>query len=175
MIIETVKLNNLRMAPRKVRLVANSLKGLSVNEAEAQLLISAKRTSGPLLKLLRSAAANLKNNKKTEADNFFIKEIRVDGGPMLKRWMPRAQGRATPIQKKTSHVTIILAESEKQKTPRFTIIKKEKISKLKFEKMKEKSKHKDQEVETIAKPKKETKGLEKKTGFVKRIFNRKSV
>jgi len=175
MITETVKLNHLKMAPRKVRLVANSLKGLSVNEAEAQLLISAKRTSGPLLKLLRSAAANLKNNKKMEAEKFFIKEIRVDGGPMLKRWMPRAQGRATPIQKKSSHVTLVLAQLEKQKVSRFTIIKKEKISKLKFEKMKEKSKHKDQEVEGMLKPKKEAKGLEKKPGFVKRIFNRKAV
>jgi len=177
MIIETVKLNHLKMAPRKVRLVANSIKGLPVNEAEAQLLVSAKRSSGPLLKLLRSAVANLKNNKKLEAEKFFIKEIRVDGGPMLKRWIARAQGRATPIQKKSSHVTIVLAQLEKQKTPRFTIIKKEKISKLKFEKMKEKSKYqeqKEQKVEEMLKSKKETK-VSEKPGFVKRIFRRKTV
>ena len=171
---ETVKLNHLKMAPRKVRLVAGSLKGLSVNEAEAQLLVSSKKTSKPLLKLLRSAVANLKNNKKTSAEKFFIKEIRVDGGPMLKRWMPRAQGRATPIQKKTSHVTLVLAESEKTKKPRFTIIKKERISKLKFEKMKEKAKHKEYEKGGEGSAKKEVKAVEK-PGFVKRIFRRKAV
>ena len=162
------------MAPRKVRLVAGSLKGLSVNEAEAQLLMSPKRTSKPLLKLLRSAVANLKNNKKISAEKFFIKEIRVDGGPMLKRMMPRAQGRATPIQKKTSHVTLVLAESEKTKAPRFTIVKKERISKLKFEKMKEKSKHKEYEKGEEVSTKKEVKAVEK-LGFVKRIFRRKAV
>ena len=171
---ETVKLNHLRMAPRKVRLVANSLRGLSVNEAEAQLLLSAKRTSKPLLKLLRSAVANLKNNKKISAEKFFIKEIRVDGGPMLKRWMPRAQGRATQIQKKTSHVTLVLVEAEKIKAPRFTIVKRERISKLKFEKMKEKSKHKEYEKGEEVSTKKEVKAVEK-LGFVKRIFRRKAV
>jgi len=137
-------------------------------------LVSAKRTSKPLLKLLRSAMANLKNNKKASAEKFFIKEIRVDGGPMLKRWMPRAQGRATQIQKKTSHVTLVLAESKKTKESRFTIIKKEKISKSKFEKIKKELKHKDQEVEETSKSKKEVK-VSERPSFARRIFRRKSI
>ena len=78
---QTAKLNYLKIAPRKTRLVANVLKGLSVNEAEAQLLMSPKRASGPLIKLLRSAIANAKN-RQLNPERLFIKEIRVDQGPM---------------------------------------------------------------------------------------------
>ena len=123
---QTAKLNYLRISPRKVRLVANMLRGLYVNEAEAQLLISPQKSIGPILKLLRSAVSNGKQ-KQLNPENLFIKEIRVDNGPMLKRFMPRAQGRATMIQKKTSHITLILAESEKPKAMRFKIIKPERI------------------------------------------------
>ena len=97
---QTAQLNHLHMAPRKVRLVAHFIKGLSVNEAEAQLLNNSKRASVPILKLLRSAIANAKNTKQLSADNLIIKEITVNQGPMLKRWMPRAQGRATMIPAK---------------------------------------------------------------------------
>ncbi|MEK7062302.1 MAG: 50S ribosomal protein L22 [Patescibacteria group bacterium] len=166
------KLNYLRMAPRKTRLVANMIKGLSANEAEAQLLLHSKKAGEPILKLLRSAIANAKQ-KNIQLENLFVKEIRVDQGPMLKRFMPRAQGRATPIQKKTSHITLILAESEKAKKPRFKIVKQERIKKSVAEKIKKEkfeAKEKSKEEEII----KEVKPVEK-IGFTKRMFRRKSI
>lgn len=109
------------MAPRKVRAVADLVRGLPVQDAEAQLLVQRRRPSRPLLKLLRSAVANAKNNKQN-ADHLFISEIRVDGGPMLKRMLPRARGSASPIQKKMSHVTITLGVNEKLAAPKYKIV-----------------------------------------------------
>lgn len=172
----TAKLNYLKIAPRKVRLMANSLKGLSVSEAEAQLLTSSKRARLPIIKLLRSAVANAKNNSQMNLSQLFIKEIRIDQGPMLKRHMPRAMGRATPIQKKSSHITLILAESEKLKSPRFKIVKPKKVSgKIKTEKLK---KEKETKIEKPKAPEKETKEAAKPTtkqGFIKRMFRRKTI
>jgi len=132
---QTAKLNYLRIAPRKTRLVAHLIKGLSVNEAEAQLLVNPKRPSEVILKLLRSAVANAKNNQKLDPESLFVKEIRVDQGPMLKRFLPRAMGRASALQKKSSHITLILGEMEKPKTARFKIAKPERVSKRVKEEM----------------------------------------
>ena len=163
-------LRYLHIAPRKVGLVVNALKGLSANEAEAQLLFRTKRSSHPVLKLLRSAVANAKNNFKLNPETLVIKEIRVDQGPMLKRFLPRAMGRATPIHKKMSHVSITLESKEKPKEARFTIATKAK--KVKSEKSKKsdpKADNKPATKESAAKPVKE------RSGFMKKIFNRKSV
>jgi large subunit ribosomal protein L22 len=132
---QVVKLRYLRIAPRKVRLVANTIKGLSVSEAEAQLLVNPKRASAFLLKLLRSAMANIKNNQKLDARFFLVKEVRVDEGPAMKRFMPRAMGRATLIKKKSSHIILVLEESDKLKIrePRFQIKKVENISEQKIQ------------------------------------------
>jgi len=164
-------LRYLRIAPRKVRLVANSIKGLSVNEAEAQLLMSPKRASEAILKLLRSAVANAKDNK-LDSNRLFIKEIRVDQGPMLKRYLARAMGRASAIQKKSSHITLVLAESEKLKESRFKIIKPEKVSKKKAEKIKKELKV---EKTKVSESEKEEKKPVEKPSFVRRIFRRKSI
>lgn len=104
------KLNNLRMSPRKVRLVAGLVRGKKVAPALDQLTFSPKWSSLPLAKLLKSAIANATNNFGLKEDNLFIKTLTVDGGATLKRWMPRAQGRATPLNKRTSHITIVLGE-----------------------------------------------------------------
>jgi large subunit ribosomal protein L22 len=112
----TAKLSFLRQAPRKVRSVGDLIKGLPVNEAEAQLLAQTRRPSKALLKLLRSAVANAKNNKQADLQHLFVESVRVDGGPMLKRMLPRARGSASPIQKKMSHVTIVLGVNEMLKT-----------------------------------------------------------
>ncbi|MDR3581889.1 MAG: 50S ribosomal protein L22 [Candidatus Pacebacteria bacterium] len=117
----TAKLSYLRMAPRKVRSVGDLIKGLPANEAEAQLLMQTRRPSKPLLKLLRSAVANAKNNGLAELHHLYVVNVRVDGGPMLKRMLPRARGSASPIQKKMSHVTLVLGVNEKLKS-RFTIV-----------------------------------------------------
>lgn len=169
---QTAKLRYLHIAPRKVRLVAQMLKGLPVNEAEAQLLMNPKRSSLVILKLLRSAVANAKNNGQMNPEKLFIKEVRVDNGPMTKRYMPRAMGRANSIQKKSSHVTLIVAESEKIKAPRFKIVKPEKISKR--EKI-EKTKKRKEEMKKPKLPEKETAKPAEKPGFMKRIFRRKSI
>jgi len=114
------------MAPRKVRSVADLVRGLSVREAEAQLLNIRRRPAGALLKLLRSGVASIKNNKHLNEEKFYIESFRVDGGPMLKRSLPRARGSASPIQKKMSHVTLVLAEREGMAPPRFKIVVKKK-------------------------------------------------
>ncbi len=118
----TATLSFLRQAPRKVRSVGDLIKGLPVNEAEAQLLVQTRRPSKALLKLLRSAVANAKNNKVANVDYLYVESVRVDNGPMLKRMLPRARGSASPIQKKMSHVTLVLGVNEKLSRARFTIV-----------------------------------------------------
>jgi large subunit ribosomal protein L22 len=166
MVKETVKLNYLHIAPRKVRLLANVIKGLPVNEAEAQLYLRPQRASKPLLKLLRSAVANAKHNQKADVDKLVVSSIWVDQGPVFKRFLPRAMGRATPIRKKTSHVTLILTESEKKFEPKFNVVTEQ--PKVKKEKKVKKAMPKAEIKKEMVKPK-------EKAGFFKRFFQRKSV
>lgn len=158
----TAKLNYLHITPRKVRLVANAVKGLPVREAEAQLMLRVQRAAPALLKLLRSAVANAKNSK-MDASKLLIKEIRVDKGPVLKRFLPRAQGRATPILKRMSRVTLVLEEAPTKFAERFVI-----SPPAKKEKRPKKTAPKQRMEE-----KKET--AQKKVGFFKRLFRRKTV
>lgn len=99
----------IKMSPRKVRLLADLIRGKSVEAAEIQLRFSAKGAKTPLLKLLKSVVANAEIKKMTK-EKLYIKSITVDGGPVLKRWRARAFGRAAPIRKRTSHITIVLGE-----------------------------------------------------------------
>lgn len=164
------KLNYLRIAPRKVRVVADLIKGLPVEEAEAQLLLNSRRPSKQLLKALRSSMANAKNNFKIDENSLYVKNIRVDKGPVLKRMMPRAMGRGTLIEKKMSHVTIILEKKEKPTPPRF-IITREKP------KTEEKKKTKSEKASDQKKTEKEEKSKvpTQKEGAFKKFFRRKSV
>lgn len=104
------KAKHIRISPRKVRLVADVIRGLNTNKALEQLKFVNKNATRPIEKLLRSAIANAVNNFELDENNLYIKEIKVDEGKTLKRWMPRAHGRATPIRKRTSHIDISLAE-----------------------------------------------------------------
>lgn len=104
-------LRYLRMAPRKVRTMANIMKGKSVKSAEAQLQFAQKAASLPLRKLLKSAVANAKHNFNIDVERLVIKTIRVDQGPTLKRSLPRARGMASRINKRTSHITLVLSDS----------------------------------------------------------------
>lgn len=106
------RLNYLRMSPSKVRLVAEMIKGKGAQEALAILEHHPKKASRPLRKLLSSAIANASENHDMDPDALTVRNVYVDEGPVMKRWMPRAMGRATPIRKKTSKVTIIVAEKE---------------------------------------------------------------
>lgn len=111
--IVSAKLKYLRIAPRKVRLVADLIRGKSVEESQRILNFTPKRASHPLFKLLKSAIANAKNNFQIEEKNLYISKIFVDEGPKLKRWHPQSRGRAAEIQKKSSHIFIELSEIKK--------------------------------------------------------------
>lgn len=104
----TAKLNNLRMTPRKVRLLVDLIKGMKATEAALQLEFSTKHASRPLLKLLRSAMANATHNHKMDVQSLVVTGAVVDAGQTLHRWMPRAMGRATPIRKRSSQITLTL-------------------------------------------------------------------
>ena len=100
-------LSQYRQSPRKVRNVADSIRGKSIATALTQLTLLPRRASLPLQKLLKSAIANAQNNGEN-LETLFVKEVQVNGGVVLKRQMPRAFGRAYPIKKRTSHINIIL-------------------------------------------------------------------
>lgn len=96
-------------SPQKMRLVADQIRGKGVQEAANILELSPKRASRPLAKLLRSAIANAENkHEAVDVDRLFVKEITVDGGPTLTRFRPQPMGRAFPVLKRQSHVTIKL-------------------------------------------------------------------
>lgn len=99
-----------RNAPRKVRLVVDTVRGLGIADALARLRFIPKAASLPVTKLLQSAVANAENNFHLKAENLFIKSILVNEGPRLKRFQPRAFGRATVIRKRMSHIHITLEE-----------------------------------------------------------------
>jgi large subunit ribosomal protein L22 len=160
------KISFLRQAPRKVRSVGDLIKGLSVNEAEAQLMMQTRRPAKTLLKLLRSAVANAKNNKQVDPQHLFVASVRVDGGPMLKRMLPRARGSASPIQKKMSHVTLVLGVNTNLK-PRFKIVPPKKTKLPPSEDRRIKAKKPQVDGNQPAEPKKKT------PGFWKRTFSRK--
>jgi large subunit ribosomal protein L22 len=171
----TAKLRHLKIAPRKVHLVADMIRGQRVDKAKSYLQFTVNRSTLPVLKLLNSAVQNAKNNMDWKEDNLFISSITVDEGPKLKRWMPRARGSASPIQKKTSHVTVILDEVKKS-TKKISKSKKEKIQAKEVSSLSElkeefsgdkKNKSKDQASKTI----KSLKSDNQKS----KIFRRKSI
>ncbi len=100
-----------RIAPRKVRIVTELVKGKSAEEALTILKFLPKKAARLVSKTLQSAVANAEQNPNVDVDTLYIKRIYVDGGPSLKRWRARAMGRATKILKRTSHITIILDEA----------------------------------------------------------------
>lgn len=106
----TATLKNLRIAPRKVRLVTHSLIGVDTREALVQLEKQVKKSSDPIRVLLESAIANASNNFGLDRDNLYVFAIRVGDGLRLERWLPRAFGRATPLIRRGSNITIILEE-----------------------------------------------------------------
>ena len=127
-------LRSYRQAPRKVRLVANLIKGKTVPRALVELDVLPKRASGPMKKLLMSAVANAKENDGIALTDLFVKEVRVDQGTILKRSMPKSHGTAHPIHKHTSHIMIELVanaqvESKKSKVKSGEDAEKPKVSK----------------------------------------------
>ncbi len=103
------KAKYVRIAPRKVRLVADQIRGLEVERAVSLLTFSPRGASVPLLKLLKSAAANAENNNDLDPEDMLISSVSVDEGPTMRRYRPRARGRATRIEKRSCHITISLS------------------------------------------------------------------
>ncbi|MBI5732713.1 50S ribosomal protein L22 [Candidatus Jorgensenbacteria bacterium] len=178
------ELRYLHITPRKVRAVAELVRGLTANAAEAQLILSSRRPATALLKLLRSAVQNANHNFKLESSKLYVKEIRVDQGPKLKRFMARARGSAGRIEKKMSHVTLILGVSDKVRPPQFTIPKPDKKSKRK-EEHREASKKKTDETAKLtgaktshrlgAQEKKSGETQSTKRGAFQKMFRRKAI
>lgn len=106
----TAQLNSLRQSPRKVRMIVDLVRGKGVLKALQQLEFVIRRPAQPVSKLLRSAIANAENNYNMVASNLYIKEFYVDEGVKLKRFRPKAMGAVGEIQKKTSHIHLVLAE-----------------------------------------------------------------
>ncbi len=105
-------LRTVRIAPRKVRLVVDLIRGKQVGEAIAILRHTPKTASPVLEKLLKSAIANAEHNYDMDVNNLYIEKVFVDEGATLKRFRPRAQGRASAINKRTSHITIVVSEKK---------------------------------------------------------------
>ncbi len=160
------KLNYLRIAPRKVRLVADLVRNMDVKEAETQLKFMPKRASTPLLKLLNSAIANAKNNFNLEKDVLYIKKLTINEGPPFKRWRAGSRGKANPIVKKSAHVTLVLEIKKGVKIEKPA----EKAEPEEVKKLEEKPK--------VEKPKyrplKEITKRPERKGLFKKIFRRKS-
>ena len=101
-----------RIAPRKVRLVVDLIRGKQVGEAVAILRHTPKAASPVVEKVLKSAVANAEHNYELDINNLVVSEVFVDEGPTLKRFRPRAQGRARAINKRTSHITVVVSEKK---------------------------------------------------------------
>ena len=166
-------LNHLHIAPRKVRLVAGLVRGCDLPTAELELKNLPKRSAQPLLKLLQSALANAKHNfQQEDPGNLFIKDLIVNPGPMLKRFRPRAFGRAAMIRKRTSHVSLIL-ETKKFSAPKIF----KKTSPVVIDAVREdvaEVEKKKKTPTTISIPEKAKKATKSK-GFMKRMFRRKAI
>lgn len=102
----------IHMSPRKIRLVADLVRDLSVVQARKQLAFSKKAAAKPVLKVVNSAIANAGDS--VDLENVFVKEIFVDEGPTIKRYMPRAHGRSAPIRKRTSHISVTIGDKEEK-------------------------------------------------------------
>jgi large subunit ribosomal protein L22 len=106
----SAKLKFARLSPQKTRLVVDMVRGKDVQEALNILKFSPQRPADIVAKVMRSAVANAEQKGLEDVDRLFVKAVFVDQGPVLKRFMPRAQGRATKIRKPTSHITVVLDE-----------------------------------------------------------------
>lgn len=102
------KIKMIRITPRKVRMVADQIRGKGVQEAIDYLTFCSRRPARPLLKLIKSAVSNADRKGGMDVDNLFVSELLVDKGPTMKRWMPRARGMASPVLKRSSRISLTL-------------------------------------------------------------------
>lgn len=183
--IVSAKLKSLRKSPRKVRLVSNMLKGLDVEKAQSQLKFLVKGSVPYFEKLLQSAIANAENNFGFDKDNLYIKDIVVNEGTKMKRWLPRAHGRASLLLKRTCSVELILDEKVQGKGRKK--VAKQEIKDIKKTEVPADAKavagkeEKEEEKKEIVKEREEKEFVDEKKkaaeskGFLKRVFRRKSM
>lgn len=171
-----------RQSPRKVRLALDLVRGIKVEEALSQLKFLNKKAARAILKLLNSAIANAEHNFNLEKSNLYIKKIFADSGPTLKRWMPKAFGRADPIRKRSSQITIVLDEIVPTKKEKIKTEKKEEEIKVVKNLGEVKVKQETPEKEDVTQDRfRSDKKEEKKKpsggarGFLKKIFSRKAI
>jgi large subunit ribosomal protein L22 len=105
-------LKGFRESPRRVRMVAEMIRGKKVQDALAVLRFQPRKAAKMLTKVLNSAVANASENEQADADKLIVTRVDVNGGPMQKRWMPRSMGRANRIHRRTSHVTVVVDVTE---------------------------------------------------------------
>ena len=169
------KLRYLHIAPRKVRLVAGLIQGLSFHESLIQLAHLPKRASRPMEKLLRSAAANAKHNFNLDEKNLRVKRVLVDGGPVSKRIEPRAFGRGAVVRKRMSHVTLTLDEAadslQRSRRPRARkqapLVRRASINELSAIRKEDHDSDRRESVEKIR--------VKPRAGAVRRFFQRKAI
>ncbi|KKU19016.1 MAG: 50S ribosomal protein L22 [Parcubacteria group bacterium GW2011_GWA1_47_11] len=168
--IATASIANLNIAPRKVRLVADLVKGQPVVSAIALLQALPNRSSGPIEKLIHSAVTNARA-KNLDLGKLVVQNLTVDKGRVLRRMKAKSRGMAGLVEHKQSHVYLTIQESPDLKGPAYVLPQKvKKVKKEVKEKAAAKGKEKPQFRETEEKPKPEKKG-----GFVKKFFQRKSI
>lgn len=161
-------LKHLRMSPRKTRLVIDLVRKQPVGAALDQLKFSGKLAAAPVAKLIRSAVANAVNTYSLDKDNLYIKEIRSDEGVMLKRWMPRAHGRATSLRKRGCHVSVVLAEIKASGQAEKKVVKA--AAPVKLEKLAKES----EAAKPAAKAKEKGAAIKKAAGEKAKMFRRKA-
>ena len=181
----SAKLKNLRIAPRKVGLVAKLIRGLDAEDALNQLEVHIKKSSPYIKKLLKSAISNAENNFGIDKDNMYVSDVTVGAGPMLKRWMPKAYGRAGMIHKRTSTIEIIIDEriegkgrkSQEQldKERKERLEKKRKLEKEAREKTEDQKTEKEKEFEPADMTEKDNKKSGGSGKWGSKIFRRKSM
>lgn len=169
--------NYIHIAPRKIRLVVDLIRGLDVEKAEEQLLFCKKKAASIILKSLKSAVASAWHNFSLDKKNLYISEIKVNEGPSMKRWRAAAFGSAHPITKKTSHLAIVLDERVKSSKKVKKEKLKEKTEKMFLQKSKKKNNLKKAKKQKLFDKKEQEKTLKMSkppAGFVRKIFRRKS-
>ncbi len=165
------KLNYLHISPRKVRAVVNVVKKMNPAEALNQLKFIPNMASRPLTKLIKSAIANAENNFSLDSSGLKISEFKVDGGPVLKRFRPASKGRAAPLKRRTSHITLVL-EGQRVKTG----VKKESKDEVHEAPISERASNtKTPEVGKKRDAVMRQGSKKKNSGFVKRMFQRKAI
>jgi len=154
-------LSKLRISPRKVRLVADLIRGLDVTRAKTQLQFLVKKPALPILKLLNSAAANARHNFKLNPDEMYVSRIFVNEGQAFRRGRPQSRGRVHPIRKRTSHISLTLSEKKDRHQKKIKV----------KSKSQEKKTVRKKRPEVHAPQKKEKKKSSKRlTGLSRRVF-----